>query len=366
MKRIIINGANGYVASNFINDLLLQNFEVVALVRGNETKPAEMRMKKAMVDINEGSFVKPDNLKIFNYSLLDDNFGIPEETLEELFDGEVDYYHFAASLKYDFKAKDEIFQTNMDGVQNSVRVFSKFAGKESRFFFISTAYSCGKFDGLFEEKFYDIADISEFRNYYEQSKRYAENLIRKHMDEEGLKGHILRLSQVVGNSRTGVTVTDYGIFDFARRIQSLAARNPNRTVRVKVDPESTQNLIPIDTVVTYLMQTVKVQNLPVIMNMVAKQAVSNRFILKALCDLLPINLVPQVDLDKSEMDSYERIISIGMSFTSSYTGTNLLFDTRKLDEALTEEVSEMSEDAALRMLEYFLGKSSDKKAKVAC
>jgi nucleoside-diphosphate-sugar epimerase len=366
MKRIIINGANGYVASNFINELLMQHYEVIALVRGNKKYSAEERMHDVMAEINEDSFSAPKNLRIFNYALLDENFGLPEETLKELFQGDVDYYHFAASLKYDFKAKDEIFQTNMDGVENSVAVYSKYAGRSARFFFISTAYSCGKVAGRFEEKFYDNADIEQFRNYYEQSKRYAENLIRKHMENEGLNAHILRLSQVVGNNKTGVTKTDYGIFDFSRRIQSLAVRNPNLKLRVKVDPESTQNLIPIDKVVSYLMQTVKTRELPVILNMVARKAVRNSDILKSLRELLSIELVPQLDLEKSEMTSYERIISIGMSFTSSYTGTNIQFDTTKLDEVMKADDNEATAESVHRMIAYFLDANSNKKAKVAC
>ena len=291
---------------------------------------------------------------------------MPEETLVELFQGDVDYYHFAASLKYDFKAKDEIFQTNMDGVENSVAVFSKYASDTSRFFFISTAYSCGKLAGRFEEKFYDIADIEEFRNYYEQSKRYAENLIRKHIENDRLNAHILRLSQVVGHNKTGITKTDYGIFDFSRRIQSLAMRNPDLKLRVKVDPESTQNLIPIDKVVSYLTQTVKIQQLPVILNVVAKKAVRNSDILKSLGELLPIELIPQMDLEKSEMSVYERIISIGMSFTASYTGTKIQFDTTKLDEVMEADDNEATAESIHRMITYFLDENSGKKDKVAC
>lgn len=366
MKRIIINGANGYVASNFINELLRQHYEVIALVRGNKKYSADERMHDVMADINEGAFSTPKNLRVFDYSLLDENFGLQEETLTELFQGDVDYYHFAASLKYDFKAKDEIFQTNMDGVENSVAVFSKYAGSNSRFFFISTAYSCGKMAGRFEEKFYDIADIEEFRNYYEQSKRYAENLIRKHMENEGLNAHILRLSQVVGNNITGVTKTDYGIFDFSRRIQSLAVRNPNLKLRIKVNPESTQNLIPIDKVVSYLMQTVTIKQLPVILNIVAKSVVYNSDILNSLHQLLPIELHPQMDLEKSEMSVHERIISIGMSFTASYTGTNIQFDTTKLDEVMEVDNNEATAESIHRMITYFLNENTDKKAKVAC
>ncbi|MFV0591989.1 MAG: SDR family oxidoreductase [Draconibacterium sp.] len=364
MKTIVINGANGYVAANFINELLLEDFNIIALVRAGKV-PSEQRMSNMLSELNDGKRIESDKLKVFDYSLVDENFSISEDQLEEIFNGDVDYFHFAASLKYDFKAKDEIFQTNLDGVQNSMKVFSRFASQNSRFFFISTAYSSGIMDGKFEEKFYDNADISMFRNYYEQSKRFAENLIRKQIEEEGLNGHILRLSQVVGNNKTGVTKTDYGIFDFGRRIQSLANRNPYRKVRVKVNPETTQNLIPIDTVVAYLMQVVKIPEVPVILNVVAKAGIQNRFILSCLSELLPITLLAEPGLEVSEMDSYERVISIGMSFTNSYTDTNMNFDTAKLDEVMQLEENEATEESIRKMLEYFLGKSSDKKARIA-
>lgn len=364
MKTIIINGANGYVAANFINELLLEDFKIIALVRAGKA-PAQERMNDMLSDLNDGKGIKSDKLNVYDYSLVDENFSISEAHLKEIFNGDVDYFHFAASLKYDFKAKDEIFQTNLDGVQNSMRVFSKFASKRSRFFFISTAYSSGIMEGKFEEKFYDNDDISMFRNYYEQSKRFAENLIRKQIEEEGLNGYILRLSQVVGNNKTGVTKTDYGIFDFARRIQSMANRHPYRKVRVKVNPATTQNLIPIDTVVTYLMQVVKISDLPVILNVVAKDGIRNSIVLNCLNELLPITLLPEPDLEVSEMDSYERIISIGMSFTNSYTNTNMNFDTTKLDELMQVEENEASEESIRKMLEYFLDKSSDKKARIA-
>ncbi|MBN2634663.1 MAG: SDR family oxidoreductase [Prolixibacteraceae bacterium] len=364
MKTIVINGANGYVAANFINELLLEDFKIIGFVRAGKV-PSQERMINMLSDLNDGKKIKSDRLKVYEYSLVHENFSISEDQLKEIFRGDVDYFHFAASLKYDFKAKDEIFQTNLDGVQNSMRVFSKFASKKSRFFFISTAYSSGIMEGKFEEKFYNNADISMFRNYYEQSKRFAENLIRKQIEERGLNGHILRLSQVVGNNKTGVTKTDYGIFDFARRIQSMVNRHPYRKVRVKVNPETTQNLIPIDTVVTYLMQAIKHADLPVILNVVGKQGIRNSFILSCLSEVLPITLIPEPNLEPSDMDAYERIISIGMSFTNSYTSTNMNFDTSRLDEVMHVEENEASEESIRRMLEYFLGKSADKKARIA-
>lgn len=365
MKTIIINGANGYVASNFIYKLLELKYNVIALVRpGVKSSPKE-RMEEALTEINDGAYVNTTNLKVYAYSLLHKDFLIPKEQLEEMFSKEVDYFHFAASLKFDFKSKEEIFETNVGGVENSIQVFSKFAKENSRFFFIGTAYSCGRFSGVFGEKFYENKDISKFRNYYEQSKRFAENVVRKHIDKAGLNGHVIRLSQVVGNNKTGVTKTDYGIFDFAKRMYGLTFRHPNQRVRIRVNPDSTQNLIPIDTVVNYLMRTVEVKYVPIIMNFIAKNQVKNIHIVKSISKLLPIDIVLEKQLERHQMNALERIVSAGMTFTESYIDTNLQFDTTNLDKILMVNGHEVSEYSVDKMLEYFIGTLSKQKRKKA-
>lgn len=361
MKKIIINGANGYVASNFINQLLRENYKVIALVRGSKKLSADERMFKVLSEINDEEYINNDKLTVHSYSLTEDNFGMPQEQLQDIFSGEFDYYHFAASLKYDRKSKNEIFGTNIDGLKNSLGVYTDHANTSSRFFFISTAYSCGKMDGLFEEKFYDNADISAFRNYYEQSKRYAENIIKNHIEEKGLNAHIIRLSQVVGDNTSGITKTDYGIFDFAKRMYSLSHRYPNETVHIKVDPEATQNLIPINLVVGYLMRTVIIKEVPQIMNFTAKNAIKNRHILQSVAKLMPINIVPVENLTKAEMSSLERLVSVGMSFTGSYININLQFETKNTDLLIAGNVFskhhslETEEQSISDMLAYFVG-----------
>jgi nucleoside-diphosphate-sugar epimerase len=363
MKTIIVNGANGYVASNFINNLLKQKYKVIALVRANKGLSPEERMEKVLVDIKDNENVDTTNLQVYGYSLLDDNFSIEENDLKTIFHTDVDYFHFAASLKYDEKSVGEIFSTNVEGVKNSVKVFSKYATTASRFFYIGTAYSCGKHNGVFEEKFYNDEDILAFRNYYEQSKRFAENIINENIRKNGLKGHIIRLSQVVGNKQTGVTKTDYGIFDFSKRMYNLAKRYPNTTVRVRVFPEATQNLIAIDTVLSYLMKTVEVEQLPVIMNFVAKNSTKNKHIIDGLNKLLPINIIPLEKLDKKEMNSMERLISVGMSFTGSYVNTNIKFDTKRRDEFIASSNGEIDKNTIFKMLEYFIDSLSENKKK---
>ena len=359
MKKIVINGANGYVASNFINELLLEDYKVVALARSNKKYTAEERVRTALTEMNNGKEVDFSNLEVHDYSLFEENFALQESELQTIFGGNIDYFHFAASLKFDIKSKEEIFGTNLQGVTNSVNTFQKYSEKESRFFFVSTAYSCGRIEGSFKERFYDNAEIDAFRNYYEQSKRYAENVIKDYIDNKGLNACILRLSQVVGNNETGVTKTDYGIFDFSKRVQNLAKKYPGSVIRLKVDPESTQNLIPIDTVVTYLMSAVRTDNVPVILNMIAKHSVKNANILDSISSLMPVTLVPDMHLEKEQMNSLERIMAIGMSFTGAYIDTNISFDTTNLDSIVKEEVSQVSAESIHRMLSYFLSGDSE-------
>lgn len=354
MKKIIINGANGYVASNFINKLLAEDFSVIALARSNNKYSAEERMRNALLEMSNGKNVNFEKLEVYDYSLFEENFALPEKQLKEIFRGDVDYFHFAASLKFDIKSKTEIFDTNLQGVTNSVDTFIKHSETSSRFFFVSTAYSCGRIAESFEERFYENEEIEAFRNYYEQSKRYAENVIREYIEEKGLNACILRLSQVVGNNETGITKTDYGIFDFSKRIQKLANKYPNATLRLKIDPESTQNLIPIDTVVHYLMCSVKAEEVPVIMNLTAKTSIRNADLLTSLGKLLPINLVSDMSLQREEMNSLERIVAVGMSFTGAYIDIDIAFDTTQLDKVVQDDVKDVTPQSIYKMLEYFL------------
>lgn len=362
MRTVIINGANGYVASNFINSLLKKQFMVIALVRANKQEPEE-RMSDVLAHINDNLNVDTSNLEVYNYSLLDNNFSMDENLLKSIFSNEVDYFHFAASLKFDKKSVDEIFSTNVEGVKNSIGVFSEYATGNSRFFYIGTAYSCGKFTGLFEERFYPNEDISAFRNYYEQSKRFAENIVKENIEKNKLNGHIIRLSQVVGNQDTGVTKTDYGIFDFAKRMNSLANRYPNEIVRVNVNPDSTQNLIPINTVTEHLMKTVEVTETPVIMNFVAKESVKNIQIIETLNQLVPIHIIPTNKLEREQMNPIERLISVGMSFTESYIETELLFDTKQRDKLVQNTEMCHIKPSVSKMLKYFIEKLPQNKKK---
>ncbi len=314
-------------------------------------------------NINDNMFVRSPYLKIYNYSLLGDDFSMSKADLRNIFRDTVDYYHFAASLKYNERSCSEIFSANIKGLENSIEVFSKYATNNSRFIYIGTAYSCGRDSEVFKEKYYKNQEISAFRNYYEQSKRFAENIIKNHIQKNGLNAHIIRLSQVVGDQRTGITKTDYGIFDFAKRIYSLANRYPGETIRVQVDPDCTQNLIPVNTVTAHLIKVTEENEVPPIMNFVSKNSVRNSRIIEMLNQLIPIHVVPVKKLNQKDMTPIERLISAGMSFTQSYTSTSISFDSSQRDKFIGYEETGPDEKSIAKMLEYFIETLPVKKKK---
>lgn len=357
MRKIIVNGANGYVASHFISELLLLDYQVVALVRETGEFSSAERMKNALTETLNPKTTNSKNLEVYNYSLLEDNFGLHNQELNNIFSGNFDFFHFAASLKYHANDKEEIFRTNTGGLDNSIQTFLKHSTSESRFFFVSTAYSCGKFSGVYKEQFYANEDIVNFRNYYEQSKRCAENILKKYIDENGINGHVLRLSQVVGHNESGVTYTDYGVFDFAKRIQGISTKYPNKTVRLRIDPDSTQNLISIDNAVNYLVKIVETNDLPAIINVVGRKNMKNEDIINNICNLLPINIIQKKELERDKLNSLERIIAAGMAFTGVYANLDLKFDSKNLDKIVSPNGNEVTSQSLLKMLDYFFEKS---------
>lgn len=362
MKTIIVNGANGYVASNFINELVKKKYRVIALVRGNNKFTPEKRMEDVLNEINNNVSIDLSGLKVYNYSLLDNNFALAEEELRQIFSGETDYFHFAASLKYDGKSVDEIFSTNIEGVKNSIRVFLKYASKSSRFFYIGTVYSCGRLNEVFKEDFYENANIYAFRNYYEQSKRFAENVVKENIEKNKLNAHIIRLSQVIGSQKTCISITDYGIFDFAKRVYGLAYRYPNEVVRIHVDPDSTQNLIPVDTVTNHLTEVVEKSNAPDIMNFVSNKSISNSHIIETLNRIIPIRLIPLKKLERISMNPIERLVAVGMSFTESYALANISFDAQKRDHFLNYPETGPDDDSVAKMLQNFIEELQQKRS----
>jgi dTDP-4-dehydrorhamnose reductase len=138
--------------------------------------------------------------------------------------------------------------------------------------YISTAYVCGNFDGVWKESYLDKGQ--KFKNPYEESKFKAERVVR-----EIPNYLIFRPSIIVGNSKTGVATDFDGFYrpvraiartmNFFEKHVQLPLREeaeavlhlPRLYLPVTLDgnPESTMNLVPVDWVAKQIVNNLNLE-----------------------------------------------------------------------------------------------------------
>jgi nucleoside-diphosphate-sugar epimerase/UDP-N-acetylglucosamine:LPS N-acetylglucosamine transferase len=120
--------------------------------------------------------------------------------------GKVDAaWHFASDLRMDPDHADAVRQANLAGT----RTVLDFAGRKgATLYYLSTAYVSGTRTGTIAEQ--ELNCGQSFRNAYEESKAHSEQLVRDWMREH--PGIVFRPSIVVGDARTGVSLSFQGLY----------------------------------------------------------------------------------------------------------------------------------------------------------
>ena len=129
----------------------------------------------------------------------------------ELCDQVTDVFHLAANTQFSAD-KVAIHQINVEGTKNVIS-FVHDANKRKRLgcrlHFVSTAYICGRYSGIFYEN--DFAKGQSHNNDYEKSKFLAESLVRRAASD--IPATIYRPSIIVGDSSNGWSNKFAGFYD---------------------------------------------------------------------------------------------------------------------------------------------------------
>lgn len=184
--------------------------------------------------------------------------------------------HIAGSIKFDDTLRDEIMRTNVIGTKNMLELAELIGAKE--FHFVSTAY----------------ADTQ--RNAYEQSKYYAEMLVKN----SGINFSIYRIGIVVGDSNNG-EITDYtgyyGFLEILHRLAVLQRKKCGLTVGTLVNIPihinysftSTLNLVPRDWLVNMMYKLMKMESKKGVFYVTHPNPMLVRKILKCALEILNIS-----------------------------------------------------------------------------
>ncbi|WP_433656189.1 SDR family oxidoreductase [Nocardia sp. CA-128927] len=333
-KVAVVDGANGYVASNAISEMLRRGIRVKALARGARTRVFEA-LESATVNYGE---TPPDitDLETYDCELAQEYLGIGDFEAATIFSEPCDFWHFAAAVDLSPNRPALLQDVNTKGTERALRLFTKHSRPGSRFFLISTAYVGGISDTPTEENWLPLTDDTEFRTVYEATKRGGELVFRDFVREHGIEGAVFRLGQVVGSSKTAHTTSDFGIYNFMSNMRRIARRFPGGAAAVQIADDATLNLVPIDTCVEWLLGLSEVDDLPRIVNLTDRVGVSARETIGLIGAGLGMELRPirPQDWDDGTLTTLDRAVATRMAYTGKYLLERIEFDRRNLESAL--------------------------------
>jgi thioester reductase-like protein len=260
MKHIFLTGATGLVGEYLVRDLLLAGASLAVLIRAREKEPASRRLGKVLARWQQELGKPLPRPVCLEGDVTREGMGLTREARDWVSRNCDRVLHNAASLTFvGADRAGEPWRTNLTGTANLL-AFCRQAGL-NRFHYVSTAYACGKRDGIICEESFDC-NVA-FRNDYEHSKCESEQLVRSADFLENPT--IYRPAVIVGDSRTGYTSTYYGLYSYLHVVWML--RNYLRPdedgrahypMRLNWNPDEPRNLVPVDwvsAVIAHLVQS---------------------------------------------------------------------------------------------------------------
>ena len=199
-KQIFITGASGFIGSHLAGKLAENEASAInLLIRPFNGFTAGERWKR-IADWLDLSDETRQRISVFSGDLNSPDLSLSSDDARFLKKHTDEIIHTAASTSFSEKKREQVFQTNINGLNNLLSFFA--GGSFEHFHHISTAYVAGiTRDPCLEA----ISRPSKFLNPYEEAKHQAEIIIREFCVRKNIHLVIYRPSIVYGNSITGRT-----------------------------------------------------------------------------------------------------------------------------------------------------------------
>lgn len=251
-RNIILTGATGFLGSNFLFWKLRQSGKIYVLVRGESIAHAKQRVYDALAVCAIGynqPVPKADIDSKVEYILGDMTetlCAISKSDLEKLAAAEItEFWHCAASLKFEDRHKEEIYHHNINGTHNVMDLARRVNCRH--YLHISTAYTSGHMSGDIPEALHPL-EIG-YNNFYESSKNAAEHEVAKYCEAQGIDYRILRPAIIMGplaSRRSGGT--RFGIYGLTQEMYRLreTLSQLKTPMRLIGDLAAAGNLVPVD------------------------------------------------------------------------------------------------------------------------
>ena len=255
-KTVLLTGANGFLGSHLVPELVKNNFRVLCLLRSQKGLSAHDRLRKALESVCHGGEDLSEIMSCVDAvegSIEREDFGLDERKLDALAQQVDHVLHCAAMTTFLPHLSKEQWKANVQGTDHIARFVLRCSPRDG-LHYVSTAYVAGDRKDLVYE---DELDKGQgFLSGYEKSKFHAEKLLHQYQKEHNLKITTYRPGIIVGDSESGRTVLFNGVYLFVRFFQ-VAKQSVDDTCQGKVvipvrclgNPEVPKNFVQINYVV---------------------------------------------------------------------------------------------------------------------
>lgn len=251
-QTLFVTGVTGFLGRHFLYWQERKPLRFVVLVRAADQQSGNIRFLESMKIACDAYRVPFDEAKWLARTtvLLGDicapHCGISAESLSWLRSQKISqFWHFAASLNYEEKSRQKIWEQNVQGTSNVINLLKETG--ITNLIYCSTAYTVGKAVGMVEEKLHSLPRT--FNNYYEESKCSAEHQVANMCRDMQLKWTIIRPSIVIGPIATknsgGSTSGMYGFFRSIFRLKKTL-RLVENPITIIGNSNTRLNVIPVD------------------------------------------------------------------------------------------------------------------------
>jgi amino acid adenylation domain-containing protein/thioester reductase-like protein len=181
-RRVLLTGATGYLGSYLLRELLGDDREVTALVRGADDGAARLRLGGILMHYfgreQGGALRDHPRLTVLAGDLRRDGLGLPARTYDFLADSVEAVFHSAANVKH-FGHYREFHAGNVSGTARLLQLAGKRAANPADFHFVSTLSVCGRAPEQGFRLFTEDDPVPERldENFYIRSKQEAERLV---------------------------------------------------------------------------------------------------------------------------------------------------------------------------------------------
>jgi thioester reductase-like protein len=243
-ETIFMTGFPGFIAGRLVEQLAKPDTQFFLLVQKAFIEKASLDIQR----IAKIAGVSSRNFTILKGDITQKNLGLSDADYEVVLRETTDVYHLAAV--YDLSVKKEIaYKVNVEGTKNVNEIVKKLDNLY-RYNYVSTCYVAGKRDDVIYEN--ELIHDKGFRNYYEETKYFAEVEVEKLKAEYPVT--IYRPSVVCGDSKTGETAKYDGIY----YVIKFLLKFPEVFRLVNVGNEDVRlNLVPVDFVIDGMVKLAK-------------------------------------------------------------------------------------------------------------